>query len=132
MSDAPPALSGTAPIVAVRDVMASVAFYETCLGFDRALYNPDHGYALMRRGNLMVAFINAADETALNATANNVSAQFWIDDVADYWNEIKGRFVDHPDLLPTGPVERDYGARELHVKDPDGFLMFFTDLKHSA
>lgn len=126
---ATPSISGTSPIVAVRDVKASVTFYETCLGFTRELFNPDHGYALVRKDNLMLSFIQASDEGALNATANNVSAQLWMDDVAGYWDEIKDRFTDHPDLTPSAPIDRDYGVRELHIKDPDGFLMFFTDLK---
>ena len=129
MSRATPSVSGTSPIVAVRDVVASVSFYETCLGFERELYNPDHGFALVRRDNLMVSLVTASDENALNATANNVSAQLWMENVAGYWEEIKDRFSDYPDLAPTGPVDRDYGVRELHIKDPDGFLMFFTDLK---
>ena len=129
MTRSTPSVSGTSPIIAVRDVIASVTFYETCLGFERELYNPDHGFALVRRNNLMVSFVQASDDAALAATANNVSAQLWMDDVAGYWDAIKGRFGDHPDLAPTGPIDRDYGVRELHIKDPDGFLMFFTDLK---
>ena len=77
----------------------------------------------------MVSFIRAGDEAALKATANNVSAQLWMEDVAGYFEEIKDRFERHPDLIPNAPIDRDYGVRELHIKDPDGFLMFFTDLK---
>lgn len=129
MSGATPSVSGTSPIVAVRDVVASVDFYETCLGFERELYNPDYGFALVRRGNLMISFIKSDDNAALAATASNVSAQLWMNDIADYFNEIKGRFSNHPDLAPTGPIDREYGVRELQIKDLDGFLMFFTDLK---
>ena len=129
MKRSSPSVSGTSPVVAVRDVTASVVFYETCLGFERELFNPVHNYALVRRGNLMVSFIQASDEGALKATANNVSAQLWMDDVAGYYDEIKDRFADYTDLAPTKPIDRDYGVRELHIKDPDGFLMFFTDLQ---
>jgi catechol 2,3-dioxygenase-like lactoylglutathione lyase family enzyme len=129
MTRSTPSVSGTSPIVAVRDVVASVAFYETCLGFERELYNPDHGFALVRRGALMVSFIRASDDAALKATANNVSAQFWMDDVAGYFEDIQGRFERYPELAPTAPIDCDYGVRELHIKDPDGFLMLFTDLK---
>ncbi len=118
-------LTGTAPLVAVRDVVASIAFYQDCLGFD-ALDEGDR-YGLVRRDNLLVGFVKAGDEQALHATANNVSAQFWVDDVETIWDEIKTNFSDWPELAPTGPIVRDYGLRELHVKDPDGFLMFFTD-----
>ena len=121
---APP--TGTAPLVAVRDVQASVAFYITCLGFE-PVFPASDSYALMRRGDLMVGFVKASDDAALTATATNASAQMWMADVAAYYEDVKGRFGDHPDLRPTAPILRDYGVRELHIKDPDGFLMFFTD-----
>lgn len=76
----------------------------------------------------MISLVQAGDEQALNATANNVSAQLWMDDVAGFWDIIKGNFANYPHLTPSGPVDRDYGVRELHIKDIDGFLMFFTDL----
>jgi hypothetical protein len=53
----------------------------------------------------------------------------WMNDVAGYFDEIKDKFSDHAELTPTGPIDRDYGVRELHIKDLDGFLMFFTDLQ---
>ena len=129
MTRSTPSGSGTSPLVAVRDVEASVNFYETCLGFERELYNPDHGFALVKRGSLMVSFVKANDDAALKATAHTASAQLWMEDVAGYWDEIKDNFSNHAALAPMPPMDRDYGVRELHIKDLDGFLMFFTDLK---
>ena len=120
-------LSGTAPLVCVSDVKASLAFYTNALNFEQVIINDKAGYALVRRGNLLIAMIQTDDKPALVATATNVAAQLWMDDVAGYWDSIKGHANEYPSIGITGPVDRDYGVRELHIKDPDGFLMFFTD-----
>ncbi|RED18721.1 VOC family protein [Pontivivens insulae] len=128
MTTGTPRIAGTSPIVPVRDIAASLTFYTEVLGFTVQISNPEHGFAMVQRGSLMISLIAGADEAALTATANNISAQLWMEDVAGYWDEIKDRFGAYPDLASDGPVDRDYGVRELHIKDPDGFLMFFTDL----
>ncbi|MEM1360553.1 MAG: VOC family protein [Pseudomonadota bacterium] len=122
---------GTSPIVPVRDVAQSVAFYSEMLGFDLSIHNADAGYALLRRGPAMIALIGGADERALRATATNISAQIWLNDLDGYWDQIKDRADEFPAGSLRPPFDRDYGVRELHVKDPDGFLIFFTELTDS-
>ncbi|WP_341862529.1 VOC family protein [Gymnodinialimonas sp. 57CJ19] len=129
---ATPGVSGTSPIVPVSDLTTSLAFYTQRLGFTHEVGKADDGYGLVRRGALMVAFVNAADEAALAATANNISAQMWVDDLDGYWTEIAPRLADLPEGRVRAPFDQSYGTREFHIKDPDGFLMLFTQMQGGA
>ena len=80
----------------------------------------------------MIGLIKAADATALEATASNISAQLWVEDLDALWSEIQPRSEAFPGGPLGPPVDRDYGVRELHVKDPDGFLMIFTQIDRQA
>ncbi|MDH3665651.1 MAG: VOC family protein [Paracoccaceae bacterium] len=119
-----PVLEGIAPIVPVRDVPASMDFYTDVLGFELRAGLDDGSFALLARGEAGVILL-PGDEAALAATANNISAYIWVSDLMALWDELKPR----RDTLPEGrvrpPVEQPYGMREFHVKDPDGFLIFF-------
>lgn len=128
---ATPQVPGTSPLVAVSDLAASLAFYIDALGFTHEVGNAHYGYALVRRGPIMIGLINAADEAALKATANNVSAQLWVEDLDALWADIAPNVTDLPEDRVRAPFTQPYGTREFHLKDPDGFLMLFTQLQIS-
>ena len=127
-----PQVPGTSPVVPVRNLTTSLAFYTDVMGFIHEVGTPAYGYTLVRRGALMVAMVTAADDGALHATANNISAQFWVDDLDAYWSEIAARLDDLPEDRVRAPFDQSYGTREFHIKDPDGFLMLFTQLRVAA
>jgi catechol 2,3-dioxygenase-like lactoylglutathione lyase family enzyme len=120
-------LRGTSPVVAVSDVAESTRFYTETLGFEQVIGNPDHGYALFKRGEAMIAIVNAADEQALLATRTNVSAQIWVESIDALWSELKDKLEALPEGRVRAPFNQSYGTREMHVKCPDGFLMLFTE-----
>ncbi|GAB5449285.1 VOC family protein [Gymnodinialimonas sp.] len=124
-----PQVPGVSPVVPVSDMGATLAFFTDVMGFTHEVGSVDYGYCLVRRGPVMVAMVNAADAQALRATANNISAQFWIDDLEDYWAEIAPRVATLPEGRARAPFTQSYGTREFHIKDPDGFLMLFTQLQ---
>ena len=119
-------LRGSCPIVAVRDVAESTRFYTETLGFQQVIDNAEHGFSLVRRGAAMIGLVHGADEQALRATAMNVSAQIWIENVDALWSELKDRLEQLPEGRVRAPFTQSYGTREFHVKCPDGFLMLFT------
>lgn len=123
-----PQAPGTAPIVPIADMDRSVTFYEDLLGFSLRIGSKSSNYVLLERDGLKVALIQSDDEAALTATANNTAAQMWVNDLDALWVELepkKERFA--PGGLKP-PIVREYCASELHIKDPDGFLMFFTEI----
>lgn len=124
-----PQTPGTSTIVPVSDLAASLAFYTDVLGFTHEVGAVDYGYILVRRDALMIAMVRAADEQALNAARTNISAQMWVEDLDGLWAEIAPRVADLPEERVTAPFDQSYGTREFHIKDPDGFLMLFTQLR---
>ena len=118
-------LEGIAPIVAVRDVTATTEFFTNTLDFEVKHRSGDGGYALIARGEAGLVLIRADDEASLKATANHVSAYIWVTDIDGLYAELKPRLDALPEGRVRAPFDQPYGMCEFHVKDPDGFLLFF-------
>ena len=119
-----PVIEDAVAIVPVRDVRATVQFYKDVLGFEDRFVADDGKFGIVVHGDAAVHFV-PGDETALKATANNISIYLWVKFVDQLYAELKPQL----DALPEGrvrpPFHQDYGMREFHVKDPDGCLLFF-------
>lgn len=115
-----------APIVAVRDVATSVAFYRERLGFER-MSGEDPGFAIVALGPARVMLVGPGDAAALAATAAHVAAYVWVEDLDALWARLAPRLADLPEGRVRPPFRQAYGMREVHVKDPDGFLLFFGE-----
>ncbi|MEL6197911.1 MAG: VOC family protein [Pseudomonadota bacterium] len=124
---APAPLSGIAPIVPVHNVAASLRFYVDRLGFAVIQSNPDSSAALIERGSVRLMLLRVAQKRALEATREYLSAYVWVADVDALYAELSPRLADLPDYRVRPPFTQPYGAREFHVKDPDGFLLFFAE-----
>ena len=122
-----PELEGIAPIVPVSDIDSTVAFYTDALGFTLRFRNPEGTYALVARDGAGIALVEAADENALRATRTNISAYIWVKDLDALWSELAPQLTTLPEGRVRSPFAQDYGMREFHVKDPDGFLIFFGE-----
>ena len=116
-------LEGIAPIVAVRDTKASIPFYTEVLGFE--LRMEGERYALLARDEAGVMLLGGADEENQRATAMHVSAYIWVADLDGLWAELAPRLEALPEGRVRAPFTQPYGMREFHLKDPDGFLLFF-------
>ena len=114
------------PIVAVRDLRRTHAFYRDVLGFAGEAPAEGEVFMVMRRDGAMVHFTLSDDEKVLSATANHMCMHVWLDDLDGFYR----RHADALKALPAGrvrpPFDQPYGQREFHVKDPDGFLIFFA------
>jgi len=122
-----PRLTGISPIVPVRDVPETIAFYRDCLHFEVRNEMPDGSFGLVARQGAGVSLVQAADEEVLKATANNISAYIWVEDLDALWAELEPKLLPLGDKRVRPPFTQDYGMREFHVKDPDGFLIFFGE-----
>ncbi|MGF1447500.1 MAG: VOC family protein [Pikeienuella sp.] len=120
-------LLGAAPIVPVRRVAKTVAFYTEVLRFDLADRNTDCTYAYLRRGGAGVILLDLGDAQALRAVADYFSAYFWVDGVASYYAEIAPQLQRLGERRVRPLFEKPDGRREFHVRDPDGFLLFFGE-----
>lgn len=121
-------LRGIAPIVPVRRVARSVDFYTAILGFTLRDRNPEMTFAHVVRDGTGLMLLDLGDPQALRATAAFLSAYVWVEGIETLWRDLSPQL----DRLPAGRVtplfDKPDGRREFHVRDPDGFLLFFGSL----
>lgn len=121
------ALTGMAPIVPVRNLVASLDFYTGTLGFDVLQRNPGNTAALVARGPVRLMLLRVGQLKALEATREHLSAYVWVDDLDSLYAEMAPALARLPEFRVRPPFRQPYGMREFHVKDPDGFLIFFAE-----
>lgn len=119
-------LDGISPIVPVRDVGATAAFYRDVLGFDVRTLIEDGSFALVARDQAGVSLVRG-DDAALEATRSNISAYIWVKDLTALWDELAPNLETLDEGRVRAPFTQPYQMREFHVKDPDGFLIFFGE-----
>ncbi|HSM04378.1 MAG TPA: VOC family protein [Longimicrobiales bacterium] len=105
--------------LAVKDLMASKAFYEK-LGFDSMGGNPDHGYLIMKNGHALIGLFQGMFEKNIltfnpgwDETAQNLDAFTDVRKVAEQL-ELDGlELAERPDPASEGPAH-------ITLEDPDG------------
>lgn len=122
-----PAILNAATIVPVRDVAATLQFYEDVLGFDRKLLADDGSFGIVERGGAAVEFIATDDAGALQATATNIALTIRVRGLDALYAVLKPKLDTLPEGRVRPPFDQPYGVREFHVKDPDGCLLFFAE-----
>ena len=117
----------SAPIVPVRSVTVSLAFYTEGLGFRPVFVAEDKSSAEVEREGAQIMLIACDDDDVLKATATNLSVYFRVSGVDALFAELQPFLSVLPSNRVRAPFDQSYGMREFHVKDPDGFLMFFGE-----
>lgn len=120
-------LAGVAPIVPVRRVSRTTDFYTQVLGFTLCDRNAEGTFAYLAREGAGVMLLDLKDASALKATAEFLSAYFWVEGLEAYYHSIRPML----DRLPENRIQplfrKPDGRAEFHVRDPDGFLLFFGE-----
>ncbi|HEV3473847.1 MAG TPA: VOC family protein, partial [Actinomycetota bacterium] len=109
-------------ILYVGDLEASISFYRDVLGVPFRF--AEHGYAeFATQGTKFALFERQRlpDLIGRHTRPGGPDAEvaFLVDDV-DAW---AGRLRDAEVTILTGPVDRPWGHRTLHVADPDGHVV---------
>jgi catechol 2,3-dioxygenase-like lactoylglutathione lyase family enzyme len=106
-------------VFTVRDVKASLSYYQDKLGFEKAFeYGEPTFYVGLCSGNVQLHLV-AAGRTPRQPGHGAVS--IFVDDVDGL----------HADLVKRGarvlkaPADYDYGLRDFDVADLDGNMLFF-------
>lgn len=116
-------LRAICPVIPVRNVAASAAFYERHLGFATAFMADDRSYAVVARDGQALHLTDASEsEAALRATANNISLYIEVEDVAALWSAVE---ASRPATKLRALEDKPWGTREFHILDPDGCLLRF-------
>ena len=119
-------LKSAIPILFVRDVTASAAFYRDKLGFAvDFLYGDTPFYGSVSRGKacLHLRFVHEPNFAELAAQeASLILATIEVSDVQALFEEFRGRGVE----FAQTPTRQDWGGTDFHVRDPDGNTISFV------
>lgn len=121
----PPLLQAVHPVLEVRDVAVSLAFYRR-LGFVVAFQDTQSGplYVGVRRDAVEI-HVQWHDAAEWIEGASRPNYRFLVADVEGFYEELRAAGV-----LPEGTALRDtpWGTREFHLHDPDhNGLQFYRD-----
>jgi catechol 2,3-dioxygenase-like lactoylglutathione lyase family enzyme len=126
------AFKAAVPILFVRDVSASAAFFQKKLGFEiDFLYGAPPFYGSVSRGEtcLHLRFVrqpNFAEFAAREASL--ILATIEVSDVQELFEEFNERGVE----FPQTPTRKPWGGTDFHVRDPDGNVISFVRYDQSG
>ena len=113
------------PVVPVRDVQRTAAFYERHLGFRTAFVTDDGTYSIVARDGQAIHLTCAdGDERTLRATANNISFVLTTESIDALWAAVQ---ASDPPTKVRALEMKPWGVREFHILDPDGCLLRFAE-----
>ncbi len=103
----------TMPILRVADQERALAFYRDVLGF--TLEWGDQNSASVRRGEAVIML----------ATGDQGKGEAWLYVGVDDVDQLRDEIVPKGAVVRTGPANYPWGARELHIEDPEGNVLRF-------
>lgn len=112
------AVLAAVPCLSVRDVAASADWYREVLGFTGGFWGPPDApvFAILARNGVEIML--SRGQPGGPAPGAGMSAYVRVEDV----DALHRRVVAH--LPGVGPPEsREYGCREIEVRDPDGHVL---------
>ena len=116
-------LLGVVPRLPVADLARTVAFYTRVLGFQVSVLWPEDRptFTILDRDAVSLGFFTP-DAHRGQVTIGTADLYLGADDVRALHAAIKA-------VLPVewGPEVYFYGRREFAVRDPDGYLLIFTE-----
>lgn len=119
-----------APVLLVSDIPASIAYWQTSLGFASQTFGDPPEFAIGRRDNcfVMLAKAPAAHEIIplWRIRDKTWNAYFWVDDAKALYQEYQaaGARIDY------SLYEAPYGVLEFGIQDLDGHdIAFGQDLQ---
>jgi catechol 2,3-dioxygenase-like lactoylglutathione lyase family enzyme len=111
-------------IIYVRDVPASIGFYEKAFGLERRLLHESGQYGELETGSTALAF--AAHELAAESVRELAKADpsgFEVCLVDEDVEATYRRAVEAGAEAVSEPEERPWGQHTAYVRDPDGTLI---------
>jgi catechol 2,3-dioxygenase-like lactoylglutathione lyase family enzyme len=115
------------PLLPVPDMAAPHAFYRDVLGYRVVIDAPASRFAMIARDGARIGLQSGSDGAALAATRTHIACTVLVEDLDALWAEIAPRCADLPAGRVRPPCRQANGVREPHLKDPDGFLMLFSE-----
>lgn len=123
---AAPVLKSITPILFVRDVPASAAFFREKLGFETDfLHGTPPFYGSVSRGGACLHLRCVDEPNFAELAAREVSlilATIEVSDVHELFAEFEARGAE----FTQAPTRQPWGGTDFHVRDPDGNVISFV------
>ncbi len=120
------ALKSIVPILFVRDVPASAAFFQEKLGFEIDFLHgapPFYGSVSRDEVRLHLRFVHQPNFVDLaGREVSLILATIEVSDVQGLFEEFRERGVE----FDQTPTKQPWGGRDFHVRDPDGNVISFV------
>jgi catechol 2,3-dioxygenase-like lactoylglutathione lyase family enzyme len=120
-----PRFQSVCPRLPVADLRRTIQFYTIILGFRLDVLWPDDdpAFCILQRDGVRLAF----DQAEIEDTPRAASLGFYIEaeDVRAVHVLVRERVA-----IEWGPEVYHYGRREFAVRDPDRYLIIFTEPTH--
>lgn len=113
------------PSLMVRDVEASLAFYTGVMDFATCGRHEDEqglAWAEVRQGEIVLQLMRAPLRGLPDEPVFTGTFYFFPESVDAVAEQVSGRAE-----IAWGPEEMPYGMRELALRDPDGYLLAFSE-----
>ena len=115
--------TGVTPRLPVTDLRRTVAFYTSFLDFQLSVLWPEDNptFVILDRDSVSLGFFTP---DALRGSVTIGTADLYI-----ATEDVRGLHEQLRDTIPIewGPEVYFYGRREFAVRDPDGYLLIFTE-----
>lgn len=112
------------PFITVRDLRGALAFFVDIIGFEVTWRSGD-SYAYVEREGVGIRLRESHDPGDLVPGTRRFAYYIDVHDVDALHAELKPRLDTLPAADVLGPIDQDYGQRELMVLAPDGNLLVF-------
>jgi len=116
-----PKVTASAPVLLVRDVVASAEYFRDAVGFghDR-LWGDPPDFCIANRDGHFLMLAQVADAQRIvpfwNIRDKMWNAYFWVDDADRLYEEMKANGAK----MDYGPCTKPYEVREFGIQDLDG------------
>ena len=117
----PPDLSRAMPVLQVRDIARSEAFYCDRLGFrSHGSWGDGPDFCIVQRGRVTIALDRSGGDSAVPLN-QHWAAYVYVADADALCAEFRSNGVEIVRELEDAP----YGLRDFDVRDPDGHILAF-------
>jgi len=126
-----PKIVGSAPILLVKDVVASANYYRDKVGFSyERFWGEPPCFCILWRNGFHLMLSQVEDERFIvphhKAVAKLWNVYFWVDDADALYEEVRGRGA----TIDYELCDQPYGCREFGIQDLDGYhIAFGQDLE---
>lgn len=121
-----PRIVGSAPILLVRDVVASAEYYRDKVGFTyERFWGEPPAFCILQRDAYHLMLRQVADPKVVvphwKVVENMWNVYFWVNDADALFEELKSRGA----TIDYELCDQPYGCREFGIQDLDGYDIAF-------